>query len=205
MTTMTENTTRAYPEKKGTDKVWETCGKCGGDKVVHWGNVSYSNGRGEARWCFDCDGQGGRYVLVSSIRAREARQRKATEQAAQRAAEFAAQAAAQEAVEQARKAAREAARQAERDAAEDVPTGREVVTGEIVSIKEQQDQFKYYEAYITKMLVRDDRGFKVYGTMPANLDAAPGDRVTFTANLKPSNDDPKFGFLSRPTKAGKID
>lgn len=205
MTTMTESTTRAYPELKGTDKVWETCGKCGGDKVVHWGNVTLAKGNRVARWCFDCNGEGGRYVLVSSIRAREARQRKATELAVQRAAEFAAQAAAREAEEQARKAALEAARQAERDAAEDVPTGREVITGEIVGLKEVADNFSYTERYILKMTVKDDRGFKVYGTMPASLDAARGDRVTFTATVEPSNDDAKFGWFKRATKASKID
>ena len=62
------------------------------------------------------------------------------------------------------------------------------------------------------MLVRDDRGFKLWGTVPASLgyselgehSLTKGDRISFTATLEQSNDDPKFGFFKRPTKAELI-
>jgi hypothetical protein len=92
------------------------------------------------------------------------------------------------------------------------------------------------------MLVKDDRGFKVWGSIPSCLQLFDievseeieadhverirnnghdvkhvdgkwilttqqqrsldkGDRVRFTATVTPSNDDAKFGFYKRPTKA----
>lgn len=63
------------------------------------------------------------------------------------------------------------------------------------------------------MLVLDDRGFKVWGTVPAALErdehggmtvgtiAEKGDRVTFTARLEPSSDDETFGFFKRPRRS----
>ena len=98
---------------------------------------------------------------------------------------------------------REAAKAAEAAAAgpvEDVPTGagRTVVTGVIVGLKTVESQWG--TAY--KMVVRDDRGFRIYVTQPDAIgDATRGDRVTFTARLTASDDDPTFGFGSRPTKA----
>jgi hypothetical protein len=98
---------------------------------------------------------------------------------------------------------REAAKAAEAAAAgpvEDVPTGdgRTVVSGVIVGLKTVESQWG--TAY--KMIVRDDRGFRIYVTQPDAIGwAVRGDRVTFTARLTPSDDDPTFGFGSRPTKA----
>jgi len=88
-------------------------------------------------------------------------------------------------------------RQAEHEAAEPCPTGRVVVTGEVLSVKLQDG----YYGSTWKMLVKDDRGFKVWGSIPSSLDASRGCRVTFTAAIEPSNDDDKFGFYKRPTKA----
>jgi hypothetical protein len=64
-----------------------------------------------------------------------------------------------------------------------------------------------------KMLVRDDSGFKVWGSIPSKMfdlatengvephgNSFKGKRVSFTAALQPSEDDPKFGFFKRPTK-----
>lgn len=105
-------------------------------------------------------------------------------------------------VEAARKAlAIEAERQAAEETAEPVPTGRVQVTGLVVSLKTQDT--RYGTTY--KMLVLDDRGFKVFGTEPSSLSPAKGDRVTFMAALEPSGDDPKFGFFSRPTKAAILE
>ena len=82
--------------------------------------------------------------------------------------------------------------------AEDVPEGRGVITGTIISTKTVDSQWG--TAY--KMIVRDDRGFKIYCTQPTSiLEAERGDRVSLTVTLTQSDDDPKFGFGSRPSKA----
>lgn len=57
-----------------------------------------------------------------------------------------------------------------------------------------------------KMIVLDDRGFEVVGTVPASIiHVAEGDRITFEATVKQSPDKPHFGFFSRPTKADFLD
>ena len=90
---------------------------------------------------------------------------------------------------------------AERAFAADCPTGKVVISGEILSTKVVDG---YYGSQ-TKMLVREDLGFKVWGTVPAAIGSAKkGDKVTFTATVKPSDDDSKFGFFSRPTKASVV-
>lgn len=106
-----------------------------------------------------------------------------------------------EAPRRARQAEREAREAAERAASADVPEGRHVVTGTIVRIRAENNPFAYNQT-VTKMLVRDDTGFKVWGTLPDALwGAEVGEHITFTASLTPSNDDTKFGFFKRPTKA----
>jgi hypothetical protein len=80
---------------------------------------------------------------------------------------------------------------------------RAVVTGEVLTIKEKPG-WGYYDRASWKMLVRDDRGFKVWGTAPQALFDAEfesGDRVKFEALIAASDDDPAFGFFNRPTKA----
>jgi hypothetical protein len=98
-------------------------------------------------------------------------------------------------------AAQRAAEQAELDAAEPCPTGRVAITGEILAIKLQES----YYGDTWKMLVKDDRGFKVWGSIPSSLHASRGARVTFMAAVEPSRDDDKFGFYKRPTKAVNLD
>ena len=46
-----------------------------------------------------------------------------------------------------------------------------------------------------------ERNGKHYLTWSTQRALAKGDRVTFRANVEPSNDDAKFGFYKRPTKA----
>lgn len=75
--------------------------------------------------------------------------------------------------------------------------GRIVITGEVVSLKTVESDYGTQ----FKMLVRDDRGFKVYGTEPSSINPGKGERVTFTARVERSKDDDYFGFFSRPTKA----
>jgi hypothetical protein len=83
--------------------------------------------------------------------------------------------------------------------AEDAPTGRIEVTGKVLSVK---DYGNSYRAAL-KMLVLDDRGFKVWGGMPGSTmgQRCEGKRVTFTATVEPKPGDTKFGYFKRPTKA----
>ena len=122
------------------------------------------------------------------------------------------------------------AREAERKAAaEPVPTGRTTITGPVLSWKTVTNSFSYYAEDILKIVVEDQRGFRVFGTCPAKLadaardafyadrdsalygsdvwknEALKGALVTFTAQLEPSADDPHFGFFKRPTSAQLLD
>ena len=111
----------------------------------------------------------------------------------------------------------------QRDTAIEVPAGRGTVTGKVVSVKSELDNFSYHERWNYKMLVEDDRGFRVFGTCPTDLldaaeaayDAQPelldcgdwfqalkGQRVTFTATLE--GKELGFGFFKRPAKASII-
>lgn len=56
-----------------------------------------------------------------------------------------------------------------------------------------------------KMLFLDDRGFKLWGSVPSLGGPVKGARVSFVARVEASDDDPCFGFYSRPTKAQFID
>lgn len=88
-------------------------------------------------------------------------------------------------------------RAAEREAAADLPVSeaRVAIEGEVVSVRTND--------FGTKMLVRHDTGWKVWGSVPSSIvgTVARGQRVRFQAVIRPSNDDAKFGFFSRPTKA----
>jgi hypothetical protein len=89
----------------------------------------------------------------------------------------------------------------------DVPTGRMTVTGKVLKVA-------YYPGFrdeVLKMTVDDDRGFRVFGTVPASLHwnathecVARGERVTFTADLSPSRNDPAFGYFKRPRDARNL-
>ena len=108
----------------------------------------------------------------------------------------------------AKKAEWAAKRAAEVAEAEAIVDGKQVITGEVMTVKQQEG----YYGDTLKMLVRDDRGFKVWGTVPSSLsDAAHeaettvnGSRVRFSANVTASEDDNKFGFYKRPTKTALI-
>ena len=90
-------------------------------------------------------------------------------------------------------------RDADHKAGEDAPEGRIVITGTVLAFKWQRSmQF----GDTLKMLVQDDRGFRVWGSVPKNLDDAEREsRITFTATVTASDRDAKFGFFKRPTKA----
>ena len=76
-----------------------------------------------------------------------------------------------------------------------------VITGEVLGTKTDYNAF----GAVQKMLVKDDRGFKVWGTIPGSITAVKGCRVTFTAAIEPSKDDDRFGFYKRPTKAAILE
>lgn len=97
--------------------------------------------------------------------------------------------------------AEEKRREEERAAADPCPAGRVEITGVVLGIKQIVTPYglKY------KMLVKDDTGYKVYGSLPTSLDADKGHRVRFTATVEPSKDDNKFGFFKRPAKASILE
>jgi len=80
------------------------------------------------------------------------------------------------------------------------PEGRVTITGEVLTVK----LIDGYYGSTLKMLIGDDSGYRVWGTVPAAIDPERGDRVTLTATVSPSDDDPTFGFYKRPTKAALI-
>lgn len=96
-----------------------------------------------------------------------------------------------------RQAAYETRKVQEAAEAQPVVEGRITVEGQVLSTKWQESVY----GGSLKMLVKDDRGFKVWGTVPSCIDPEKGDHVAFTATVKVSGDDPNFGFFSRPTKA----
>ncbi len=97
--------------------------------------------------------------------------------------------------------AQQEAKEAKHANAQVVPEGRTTVRGVVLSVKYDQGPFQQ-----TKILVEDDRGFKVYGTKPAAFyGEVKGRRVEFDAKLERSDRDDKFGFFSRPTKARELE
>lgn len=82
-----------------------------------------------------------------------------------------------------------------------VVEGRIDIAGKVLSTKWQESLY----GDTLKMLVLDDRGFKVWGTVPAAIDDVErGNRVAFTASVERSDDDETFGFYKRPVKAELI-
>lgn len=79
------------------------------------------------------------------------------------------------------------------------PSGRQLIEGTIILIKEQDS----FDGTILKMLVQTEKGWKVWGTIPSAIryHVEKGMKVSFSANITPSENDPVFGFASRPTKA----
>jgi len=93
--------------------------------------------------------------------------------------------------------------QAEKNAREQattpVPTGRQVVEGEVVKTDVKDNA--YGVRYV--FTVRATEGFLVWGTIPKAIQSQVevGSKVRFTATLDRSDRDETFGFFSRPSKA----
>lgn len=112
------------------------------------------------------------------------------------------------------------AREKEIAEAEDCPEGKQHIFGKVISVKWQGSAY----GSTLKMLVKDFRGFKVWGSVPKALqeiiymeeaeeegvlfenkrDVKKGDVVKFDATIS-LTDDPKFGFFQRPSKAILVD
>lgn len=114
------------------------------------------------------------------------------------------------------KEAEKAARMAQQKAnSEPAPEGRAEVTGTVVNIKVQLSYYGGRETATPKMLV-DCGSYRVWSTIPSDIylddwssgENVPGvkvgDKVTFTATLQQSDDDPSFAFAKRPTKSSII-
>jgi hypothetical protein len=80
---------------------------------------------------------------------------------------------------------------------------RQTIKGTVLSIK-APDEYSVFGG--SKMLVKSPDGWKVFGSLPScqNGDIAIGCLVEFSATIKQSDKDPKFGFFSRPTKCRVI-
>lgn len=85
----------------------------------------------------------------------------------------------------------------------EVVQGKKItITGQVIGFKEIPDPYCHSEfATILKMIVLDDRGFKVYGSVPINLSISKGQRIQFVANIEVSGTDGYFGFFKRPRKS----
>jgi hypothetical protein len=98
----------------------------------------------------------------------------------------------------------EAQRAAEAEAAAPVPEteARIAVIGTVLSIRAADDNDQFNR---TRILIKHRDGYKLWGTLPAALSGvAVGADVQFSAKVKRSDKDTKFGFFSRPTKAKQV-
>lgn len=100
--------------------------------------------------------------------------------------------------EQQYKAEREAQAAAQ---TEPCPEGKTTITGVVVGTKWAEG---YMGDSVLKMTVVDDRGFRVWGTVPSSIlaDIDTGTRVQFNCTVQPKDD--TFGFFKRPTRATVI-
>jgi hypothetical protein len=93
------------------------------------------------------------------------------------------------------------------------PAGRIEITGTVLIARLKSSQY----GDVIKLRVLDDRGFAIWGNAPQAFlgevgyphgelvsMVEPGDRVTFVATIKPSDDDETFGFFSRASKARQL-
>lgn len=133
-----------YKGRKGDEILKETCGKCGGDKVINWGNVTLRANGVEGRVCFECRGTGYTTRKVSSARSTVRRQMKAENERRAEAADWAAEAPAREAAE---KAAAEAEAKAEAERLAAKPKGHLGAEGErLRNLNAKVTMIRYYES-----------------------------------------------------------
>jgi hypothetical protein len=92
----------------------------------------------------------------------------------------------------------------------EVPVGKIDLVGKFQSIRHESNQYNYNRSSIRKGLFVDDRGFKVWGTVPSQFDSMNDSDVltskfSFTADVVQSDKDKTFGFYKRPTKVNVLD
>ena len=98
----------------------------------------------------------------------------------------------------------QARKKAEKDAVTDVVEGRGEISGRVIKTSIKATQW----GSTLKMTVKDDRGFKIHGAVPPNLQEEywantadlAGRRVKFKATVK-SGEEKGFGFFTRPVDA----
>jgi hypothetical protein len=95
-------------------------------------------------------------------------------------------------------------REAKLATAPNLTESRQSITGKVVGKKWKSDDW----GCTLKIIVELSDGNRVWGTAPAKvletIDEEDGVKVTFTAAVTPSDNDPHFGFFKRPTKASLI-
>lgn len=85
----------------------------------------------------------------------------------------------------------------------DAPIGRTTIVGTVEKVSLKFNN--YTNQNDRKLIIADDRGFKVYVSEPSNLYCEEGMRVSMSVDIKSVSDrDQSFGFGSRPTKATEI-
>jgi len=94
----------------------------------------------------------------------------------------------------------EAQRAAEKAQAADCPRGKVQISGEILKIEQRETQWGYRDV----MTVKSESGFIVWGSAPSRVEIKRGDKISFVAEVEPSQQDPKFGFYKRPAKVVKL-
>lgn len=237
-----------YPGRKGSERIYEKCGKCSGTGVYSGpSSISfYTATVGAVTYgCLQCKGTGRYSFLVSSARA-TARRRAETavsehERVKNLMAAYAdfnvAHGATAAALEDAGASLRDGdplkysmrdlleevqtitiltidrgawilkaesaleQLQQREDSKRPVPVGRTQLTGTTLSFKRVENRY----GSTLKMLVGSE-GWKVWGSVPAALSGVSrGDLIEFEATVVASDDDPAFGFFSRPTKARLIE
>lgn len=87
--------------------------------------------------------------------------------------------------------------QAEEAPAGPVPTGRQVITGEVVGRKYHESMY----GSTIKLTIKLENGSRVWVTEPSAITANRGDTVTLTCSITASDKDTTFGFGKNPTKA----
>lgn len=95
-------------------------------------------------------------------------------------------------------AARKAAEQSEVKGA--APSGRVEVTGEVLTVKQQESAYGYGGETVWKLLIKLTNNSKVWVTRPSGgSDIERGDTVTVKATWTVSDTDQAFAFGKRPT------
>jgi len=100
---------------------------------------------------------------------------------------------------------REAAKVMEAKHAKPVIEGKGMVIEGVVLYTKWQDGYTYNSPQTLKLMIRDVRGFKVWGSCPSSIEeqvyGSEKCIIKLVANVEASRDDPTFGFFKRPRKA----